>query len=277
MLYANPTPELILATAKNHLESAYSSSDYTLLENTTALVADLFSGRHANYQKADLSYHNFDHTLLATQCYIDLAAGRMNKGARPTFTAREFSLGYTAIMLHDCGYLKTRDDQSGTGAKYTATHVERSCALAASFLPALGCDEAETDGVLNAIRCTGLTSQIELLTFRNDIDRLKGCMVATADYLGQMADPAYPAKLPGLFAEFEESNDFNNVPAEKRLFRSVQELMAKTRGFWTFFALPKLEKDYEGVYRLLAQPDGRNPYVESVVLNLSKIDAEVSK
>jgi hypothetical protein len=277
MLYATPTTELILAAAKKHHESAYSSSAFGLIENATALVSDLFAGRHANYQKADLSYHNFDHTLLATQCFIDLAAGRINHRAQPAFTGRQFALGYTAIMLHDCGYLKTRDDQSGTGAKYTATHVERSCAMAALFLPALGCDEGEISGVLNAIRCTGLTSQIELLTFRNDIERLNGCMVATADYLGQMADPAYPAKLPGLFAEFEESNDFNNVPAEKRLFKSAQELMAKTRGFWSFFALPKLEKDYEGVYRLLAQPDGRNPYVESVDLNLSKIDAGVSK
>jgi hypothetical protein len=277
MLYATPTTELILAAAKKHHESAYSSSAFGLIENATALVSDLFAGRHANYQKADLSYHNFDHTLLATQCFIDLAAGRINHRAQPAFTGRQFALGYTAIMLHDCGYLKTRDDQSGTGAKYTATHVERSCAMAALFLPALGCDEGEISGGLNAIRCTGLTSQIELLTFRNDIERLNGCMVATADYLGQMADPAYPAKLPGLFAEFEESNDFNNVPAEKRLFKSAQELMAKTRGFWSFFALPKLEKDYEGVYRLLAQPDGRNPYLESVDLNLTKIDAEVSK
>ena len=276
MLYANPTSALILAAAKTHHEKAYSSTAFGLIENATALVTDLFAGRHAHYQAADLSYHNFDHTLLATQCFIDLAAGRISNAALPTFNGRQFSLGYTAIMLHDCGYLKTRDDRSGTGAKYTATHVERSCAMAASFLPALGCDEGETAGVLNAIRCTGLTSQIELLTFRNDRERLTGCMVATADYLGQMADPAYPAKLHGLFAEFEESNDFNNVPAEKRLFKSAQELMAKTRGFWTFFALPKLEKDYEGVYRLLAQPDGRNPYVESVDLNLSKIDAAAS-
>lgn len=276
MLYANPTPELILAAAKNLHERGYSSACSGLIENVTALVADLFAGRHPKYQEADLSYHNFDHTLLATQCFIDLAAGRINQGAQPTFSGRQFALGYSAIMLHDCGYLKTRDDQSGTGAKYTVAHVERSCAMAASFLPALGCDEGETTGVLNAIRCTGLTSQIELLSFRSDIERLTGCMVATADYLGQMADPAYPAKLHGLFAEFEESNDFNNVPAEKRLFKSAQELMAKTRGFWSFFALPKLEKDYEGVYRLLAHSDGRNPYLESVNLNLTKIDGGVS-
>ena len=275
MLYANPTPELILAAAKNHHEGSYSAISSGLIENVTALVSDLFAGRHPNYQKADLSYHNFDHTLLATQCFIDLAAGRIKNGAQPTFTGRQFALGFTAIMLHDCGYLKVRSDQSGTGAKYTVTHVERSCAMASSFLPALGCDEAEIAGVLNAIRCTGLTSKIELLTFRNDVERVTGCMVATADYLGQMADPAYPGKLNGLFAEFEESNDFNNVPTEKRLFHSAQELMVKTRGFWTFFALPKLEKDFEGVYRLLALPDGRNPYVESVDLNLSVIDAGV--
>jgi len=256
---------------------SYATTSDALLLNITAVVEDLFAGRNPNYQAADLRYHNLDHTLLATQCFIDLAAGRVSHATQPTFTGRQFSLGYAAIMLHDCGYLKSRTDLLGTGAKYTATHVERSCTMAASFLTTLGCNEEEIEGVLNAIRCTRLTSQIELLSFRNATERLTGCMVATADYLGQMADPFYPVKLPSLFAEFEESNDFNQVPTEKRLFTSAQELMAKTRGFWTNFALPKLEKDFEGVYRMLAENDLRNPYLESVDSNLKQIEASAQK
>lgn len=272
MISTNCTVESTLAAAKTQFQGELPSRSGQLMDAVSVLVADLFGGRHPNYQKADLMYHDLDHTLKATTCFIDLALGLSQKAELTPLSAHQYALGYAAIMLHDCGYLKDRNDMSGTGAKYTASHVERSCTLAAELLPHLGCSPAEITGIANAIRCTGLTSQIGLINFTSEAERLTGCMVATADYLGQMADPDYPAKLPCLFAEFEESNDFNNVPAEKRLFRTAKELMAKTSGFWNFFALPKLEKDYEGVYRWLTKPDGRNPYTEAVTVNLARIE-----
>lgn len=271
MLTSNCTVTSLVHEAKAHVQAVYPGSSSALIESVAELIQTLFEGRHPDYQKADLKYHNLEHTLLATKCFIDLAEGRSRHGVRPVFDEREFSLGCAAIMMHDTGYLKTRDDLLGTGAKYTASHVERSCVLASRFLPALGVTHAELGGVLNAIRCTGINSQISSIIFRGDVERLTGCMVATADYLGQMADPEYPEKLPALFAEFEEANDFNGLPPEKRLFRSARELMAKTGGFWTHFVLPKFEKDYEGVYRLLSAPDGSNPYVEAVEANIVRI------
>ncbi len=276
MLTSNCTVSSLVNEARAHLQTVFPGASIALVESVARLIQTLFAGEHADYQKADLKYHNLEHTLLATQCFIDLAEGRARHGVKPVFNDREFSLGCAAILMHDTGYLKTRDDLIGTGAKYTASHVERSCALATRFLPALDVTPAELGGVLNAIRCTGINSQIATLTFRGDIERLTGCMVATADYLGQMADPAYPEKLPALFAEFEEANDFNGLPPEKRMFRSAQELMAKTEGFWTYFVLPKFEKDYEGVYRLLSTPDGSNPYMDAVAANLVRI-SEMAK
>ncbi len=271
MLTSNCTVASLITEARAHLQTVSPGASFALIESVALLVDTLFAGRHPDYQKADLKYHNLEHTLLATQCFIDLAEGRYRHGVQPAFNEREFSLGCAAILMHDSGYLKTWDDRQGTGAKYTTSHVERSCVMASRFLPGLGVDPDELNGVMNAIRCTGISSQISALTFQTDIERLTGCMVPTADYLGQMADPAYPEKLPALYAEFEESNDFNQVPQEKRMFRSAKELMAKTGGFWTHFALPKLEVEYEGVYRLLSQADGTNPYVESVSSNLKRI------
>jgi hypothetical protein len=276
MLIQHCTVPSTVASARAQLANIAADASPALIENVAALVDTLFGGKHPDYQKADLQYHNLEHTLLATQCFIDLAAGRIEHGAVPVFSPRDFSLGCVAILMHDSGYLKKRNDLTGTGAKYTTSHVERSCAMAAWFLPDLGVTSAEMDVVLNAIRCTGINSQIKQLNFANDVARLTGCMVATADYLGQMADPDYPAKLPALFAEFEEANDFNQVPADKRMFKSARDLMAKTGGFWNFFALPKLEGDYEGVYRLLSGPDGTNPYIEAVQANLVEI-AEMAK
>lgn len=271
MLTPHCTVTTLVAAARAHLASLDAGSSTRLIEDVAVLVERLFLGQHPDYQKADLRYHDLQHTVLATQCFIDLAAGRVIHDARPVFRHRDFSLGCVAILMHDTGYIKRRDDIAGTGAKYTNTHVERSCVLATTFLPALGVTDAELAVVVGAIRCTGISAQISQIPFRDDVARLTGCMVATADYLGQMADPDYPEKLPALFAEFEEANEFEHVPPEKRMFKSAKELMAKTGGFWTYFALPKLEKDYEGVYRLLAGPGGDNPYVASVEANLARI------
>lgn len=273
MLSQDCTVSSAAAAARVHLRDISQDASCALIDGVSVLVERLFAGQHPDYQKADLKYHNLDHTVLATQCFIDLCEGRVRHGEKPVLDAREFSLGYAAILLHDSGYLKTRDDLSGTGAKYTSSHVVRSCALAASALPGLGCTADEINGVQNAIRCTGITSKISQIAFRTEIERVTGCMVATADYLGQMADPDYPTKLPALFEEFEESNNFSRVPFETRPFRSAKELMAKTTGFWKGFALPKLETDFEGVYRVLVQPDGRNPYLDAVETNLVRIAA----
>ena len=267
------TVRMVSDGAKAHLHEMSPSAPDALIDGVSALVETLFAGLHPDYQKADLRYHNLQHTLLATQCFVDLGRGLAKQGAAPGFGPREFTLGYAATMLHDSGYLKTRDDPQGTGAKYTPTHVQRSCVLAGAMLPGLGCGPDEIEGVQNAIRCTGLTSKIEQIVFRTATQRMTGCMVATAVYLGQMADPDYPDKLPGLYAEFEEANDFNGVPLEQRPFRSVKDLMSKTAGFWNNFALPKLEREYEGVYRCLALADGSNPYLRAVEQNLVAIAA----
>jgi hypothetical protein len=273
MLSPNSTVASTAAAAREHLMEISADASPALIDGVSALVEELFAGRHSGYQKADLKYHNLDHTVLATQCFIDLAEGRVRHGSKPVLNARQFCLGYAAIILHDSGYLKTRGDLSGTGAKYTTSHVQRSCTLAADALSGLGCSADEIIGVQNAIRCTGINSQINQIAFRDEVERVTGCMVVTADYLGQMADPDYPTKLPALFAEFEESNDFSRVPFEKRPFHSSKELMAKTTAFWNGFALPKLENDYLGLYRVLTLSDGRNPYLEAVESNLVRIAA----
>ena len=58
--------------------------------------------------------------------------GRHRAGAKPALTQNISSSGLLAILLHDTGYLKKRDDPQGTGAKYTASHVNRSMDFAVS-------------------------------------------------------------------------------------------------------------------------------------------------
>jgi hypothetical protein len=102
--------------------------------------------------------------------------------------------------------------------------------------------------------------------------------LATADYLGQLAAPDYPEKLEKLFAEFEESETFVNVPPSERAFKSPQHLIEQTPKFWERFVLPRLEDDFKGVYRYLATPypEGPNPYMLAATRNIAAIKSRIS-
>jgi hypothetical protein len=187
-------------------------------------------------------------------------------------------LAIAGVLLHDTGYLKLKSDTDGTGAKYTFCHILRSCSFAASFLPKLGATDVEIEKVLSAINCTGPNSEISRLHFRDPVSRFVGCALATADYLAQLSDPQYPDKLGHLFREFRESDDFTHVPAERRVFRSENDLICRTPGFWVNFVKPKLNSDLQAVYRYLARPfpAGRNAYLEAVDANLATIDRMIT-
>lgn len=251
-------------------------------EIVTRVFADveaMFTGKYLDYQPIDTPYHDLDHTLQVTMCFVRMLAGRDRAGIEPKIAPRQFELGVAAALLHDTGYLKLRSDQGGTGAKYTFTHVLRSCAVASSYLPTVGVALEELDGVLGAIRCTNATTNIRRLHFQHPIEGLVGCAVATADFLGQMSPSNYLDELPLLFAEFEESDNFAGVPPQQRLYRSVDELIAKTPHFWRTSVLPKLDNELLGLYRFLAEPypDGPNPYIDAINRNIELIVAEAQR
>lgn len=245
--------------------------DPRFAENLVRLVDDLFAGRTGNYQPIDLLYHDLAHTAQASRCYLAHVEGYMRAeglGRVP----RECVLGLAAILFHDTGFLKTRGDDDGTGAKYTHSHVLRSAALAAAFLPAFGFSREEIEETVSMIRCTGLHGCPEKSAFRSELARVAACMVATSDYIGQMAAPDYVAKLPRLFDEFEEADDFSHVPRARRMFASARQLVAGTERFWREFVRPRLEGEFSGVYRYLASPPParRNPYLEAVERNVAR-------
>lgn len=243
----------------------------TLLDRAFRDIELLFSGRHPDYRAIDLRYHDLEHTLQATVCLIQLLEGAQLSGENGQLTSRQFELAVAAALLHDSGYLKARSDSSGTGAKYTLTHVLRSCAFAASYLPTLGVNEKEIAHVLSAINCTGPNNEIGRLQFDDPTECLIGCSLATADLLGQMAAADYPDKLEVLYGEFLESDDFVAVPRDRRRFKSPQDLVLKTPYFWSKVIRPRLDTDFKGVYRFLARPapDGPNAYLEAVERNIA--------
>lgn len=257
------------------LRDLFPASSESFTRNLFSTAENLFSGACPDYQANDIKYHDFQHTLQVTVAYVDMFAARQTSGT-PAFSLRQFELGLASALLHDSGYLKLRSDREGTGAKYTFCHVLRSCALAASLLPKLGLKIDEIDVVLGAIRCTGPSTTGMNLRFHRHDDHILASLVASADYLGQMAAADYPDELELLFNEFAESDAFLSLPSNKRVFKSCDQLIAGTSVFWKKIVRPKLETDFLGVYHFLDLPDGTNPYIDAIEHNLGVISRRYS-
>jgi len=274
--FDDPSEVADFITAK--FGALYPSSGAAWLQGVFDDVGAMFAGRTPSYLPVDLKYHNLRHTHMATACMALILEGQRAAEGDAHVKSRDFELAIAAVLLHDSGYLKLKSDPEGTGAKYTYCHILRSCAFAASYLPHVGATDVEIESVLSAINCTGPNSEIGRLIFRDNVSRIVGCALATSDYLGQLADPRYPDKLGELYAEFCESDEFANVPAARRAFKSEEDLVRRTPGFWRNFVKPKLDRDFQGVYRYLDEPagSGHNDYMAAIEINLAKVERRIA-
>lgn len=246
------------------------------IENAFAWVQASFSGGYAEYQPIDAKYHDFEHTMQGTLCFIRLLDGYQRSGAQPPLTARMFELAVIAILFHDTGYLKKRDDTEGTGAKYTLTHVSRSAEFAGRVLAEQGFPTSEVLSVQNMIRCTGVNADLQSIPFQSELERKLGFALGTADLLGQMAAADYIDKLAILFQEFEESNRYNNRTSGPGVFRTAEELRQNTPIFWEKYVVPKINGDFIGLYHFLEHGHAENLYLARIRANIARLQAENS-
>ena len=233
-----------------------------------------FSGDYPGFLPVDARYHDLEHTMQGTLCLARLLDGRDRSGVLPRVDQSIFDLSLIAILFHDMGYLKTSDDLAGTGAKYTLVHVDRSVDFVGRFLGEQGFDAGKILSVQQMIRCTGVNVNIEEIPFQNDLIRLAGFALGTADLVGQMAASDYPDKLPVLFEEFVEAAEFNGGwTANFGPFNSALHLMSQTNDFYAGYVKPKLEGRLGGLHRFLAEPypDGGNEYMASIDRNLRRV------
>lgn len=252
----------------------YPDGDRLFVPRAFGWVMECFTGHYGDYQAVDTKYHDFEHTLQGTLCLARLLHGRHRAGAEPALTQHLFQLGIVAILLHDTGYLKKREDVEGTGAKYTATHVQRSAEFAARLLAEKGYAAPDILAVQNMIRCTGVEAVLSGIRFQNELERLVGHALGTADLLGQMAAEDYVDKLPILYAEFAEAARFDKGHTDFiSKFGGADDLVRRTPDFWQNFVRPRLQRDFGGLHRFLNDPypDGPNEYVNRVEANLKRI------
>ncbi|HKI69761.1 MAG TPA: hypothetical protein VKA67_09240, partial [Verrucomicrobiae bacterium] len=183
-------------------------------------------------------------------------------------------LGLLAMLLHDTGYLKKREDIEGTGAKYTITHVTRSAEFAAELLGEKKFSAKDIASVQRMIRCTGVDALLSVIPFQSELEQITGFALGTGDLLGQMAADDYVDKLPVLYAEFAEAAAYtNNKNHFVATFASALDLMQKTPAFWENYVMVKLNRDFGGLYRFLNDPcpDGPNDYLNRIEDNMERL------
>lgn len=269
-------PRAVIDTCRAVWNRVTSSQDASYLDLAFSRIQEAFDGRHPDYEPLDTVYHDLEHTLQGTLCLARILDGWLRARVQPAPDDRAVRLGLTAILFHDTGYLKSRGDHAGTGAKFTPIHVQRSAEFAARNLAPDHYSAADIREIQSMIRCTGVNADIRTLHFERPIDRLTGAALASADLLGQMAASDYVEKLPALYAEFAEAAEAAG-PAAGGIagFQSAAELLENTPLFWEHHVLPRLRNDFAGVFRYLNDPwpDGPNEYLQRIEANLDRIRA----
>ena len=246
------------------------------IEQVIQDVQNLFNGNFPGYVACDTRYHSFEHTLLLFPSFCQLALALFRKYPE-TLKPRDIELGLIAVFLHDTGYIRTVDDHSGSGAKYTFRHIDRSINFAYGYLPTLGYQEQDLVRIEQMISCTGVKPHVENINFLSEGCRLLGYALGTADILGQMSDQHYIEKLPLLFLEFKEAYNYEEPESlaemEIQRFTSEKELIRNTPTFFDNLIHKRLE-DMGGVYHLLEDPQtGQNPYLEKIKKNMNTISS----
>ncbi|MBK8000108.1 MAG: HD domain-containing protein [Verrucomicrobia bacterium] len=267
-------PQAVEEQARLTYLRLFPDADPSFITQSFDWARQCFSGQVGEYLPIDARYHDFEHTLQGTLCLIRLLEGRHLAHAKPLVDQHRFNLVLLAILFHDTGYLKRRDDTDGTGAKYTLTHVVRSADFARDFLSSRGFSASDIEAIRNMISCTGVNANLQAIPFRDDLERTLGYALATADLLGQMAAPDYVEKLPILYQEFAEAVRHDGPKAGRLAsYRDADELARNTPSFWQNYVLPKINSDFDKLYQFLSvpYPHGTNSYVAAIEKNLARI------
>ena len=276
---ATRDPTAVQVEVQAACRTMFPGADPMFVPRAFGWAIECFTENYRDCQAVDARYHDFEHTLQGTLCLVRLLRERHLAGAQPPLTQQMFRLGLVAILLHDTGYLKRRDDAAGTGAKYTVIHVHRSAEFAAQLLAEKGFSASDIRAVQNMILCTGVNAALSVIPFQNELERVVGWALGTADLLGQAAAEDYVDKLPMLYAEFAEASAYSKDRTHFiAMFSNAEDLMQKTPIFWEKFVRPKLDRDLGGLHQFLDDPypSGPNSYFERIEANTERLRQRIA-
>jgi hypothetical protein len=215
-------PGDVMAEIENIIVLIYKKFNFDLFEQVFGDILKLFHGYYPGYRRCNTFYHDLSHTMDCLLVTAKLIHGAGLNGI--VFTHRDVSLGLISALMHDTGYIQAVEDNTGTGAKYTVSHIERSIEFMKKYFQANAFPSEYLPICCNFLRCTGLDVKIGEIKFQSREHEILGQILGTADLIGQMANENYVEKLPYLYDEFKEGG----VPGYNNKF----DLLKKTPAFW---------------------------------------------
>ncbi len=237
-------------------------------------VSALFKGFWPDYQACQVGYHTYQHALDVTLAALRMAAGWNKLNPESRISPENMEALLCAGLFHDSGYIKDKDDDEGAGGKYTFDHTERSKQVARTYLSRHNKSQDLISFVELIIEVTDFGGKPDLSVFASAEQGVVARMVASADLVAQMADIDYMNRLHDLHNEFLEAYDFIGRDKLKEegihVYESFEEILSETVSFYENIILPRLE--YLGrmdQYLIAFFGEGRNPYLENIIANLS--------
>jgi hypothetical protein len=224
-LFQYDTAEAVLKEALEILKLISPGFNLVTVIDVFNAADRIYKGKYPGYRACNTDYHDFAHV-----CAVFLAMARLIHGAvivKATFTERHIVLGLIAAIMHDVGYIQEEFDREGTGAKYTASHVQRSMDFLSCHGSDYGLSSKEIDAARDIILCTDLAVDISAIRFPDSQTELLGKMLGTADLLAQLADRLYLEKLLFLYYEYKEG--------EVGDYKSELDVLKNAVGFYDLF------------------------------------------
>jgi hypothetical protein len=252
----------------------YPGADFAPLERAFDDFHALFEGRYPGYLPCDTLYHDIRHSLDMTLAMARLVDGH-DRSCAPSnrLGARRAVMGILIALLHDSGYLKRSSEAAvENGAIFTKVHVSRSADFILSYLPKVGF-AAEAPLASRLVHFTGYEMDVDEIRADDPRDRMLGCMVGTADLIGQMSDRMYLEKVREfLYEEFVWAKIAREQLADGReivRYSSPDDLIIKTPGFYEYVARTRIQNKLGGADRYAESHfDGPSLYQSEIERNM---------
>ena len=264
-LFDNANPDEVWDRAVEIVRRIDPEFDFSSAQAAFQDVVRLFRGEYPGYRPITTLYHDMHHTLDVFLCAVRLLHGTHISGLCPHLDGEGITLVMIAALMHDTGYAQALGDETGTGAKYTKTHVSRGIEFMRRQIADRNFPPGWAASLEAMILCTDPALDHSQTQFPNERTRLLGRLVGTADLVGQMADRTYLEKLLFLYFEFKEAHLGD--------YRNVHDLLSRTKQFYEL-TQKKLDSEFGCLYNMLTLHFDdefgveHNYYLESIEKNI---------
>jgi hypothetical protein len=186
----------------------------------------------------------------------------------------EINLIMLAALFHDIGYAQLQDEDTGSGAQFTLTHVGRGIKFMNDYLLENNFSGDFAIPLACLMNSTHPGLAFDDIEFPDLRTRMLAQIVGSADIVGQMSDRTYLEKLLFLYLEFKEAG-FGN-------YASMHDLLRQTKDFYDNTKEKKLDGTFEGIYKKLSfhfkefLGTENNYYLDSIEKNINYLSKVIT-